>query len=117
MFFKLDENVPFILKKIIEHSGDHHVDSIFHQNLMGIEDKKLFEHCIKENRILITLDQDFINPILYPTDKIKGIIILRPKTQGKNAVKTLFDKFLTRITIEEIIGKIVIIYPEEIKIR
>ena len=81
MLFKLDENVPFILKKIIERLGDHHVDSVFHQNLTGIEDKKLFEHCIKENRILITLDHDFSNPILYPADKIKGVIIIRPKTQ------------------------------------
>jgi predicted nuclease of predicted toxin-antitoxin system len=117
LFFKLDENVPFILKRILEHFGDHHVDSIFHQNLTGIDDKKLFEHCIKENMILITLDQDSSNPILYPSDRTKGIIILRPKTQGKNAVKTLFEKFLTRISIEEIIGKKVIIYPEEIKIR
>ena len=105
MLFKLDENVPFVLKGVIESLGDHQVNSIYHQNLTGIDDKHLFEHCIKEKRILITLDQDFANPILYPNEKLKGILILRPKTQGKNAVKTLFEKFLTKFRLRKLLGK------------
>ena len=30
LLFKLDENVPWILKKIIEEKGKHNIDSVFH---------------------------------------------------------------------------------------
>ncbi|MBN1802744.1 MAG: hypothetical protein JW891_14635 [Candidatus Lokiarchaeota archaeon] len=36
MKFKLDENIPFILKGIIESTGNHEVDSVFHENITGI---------------------------------------------------------------------------------
>jgi len=96
LLFKLDENTPWILKKIIESAGNHTVDSIYHENLTGITDKKLIYFCKSENRILITLDRDFLNPILYPTKNIFGIIVLHPLTQGKKAVKDLFEKFLIK---------------------
>lgn len=35
MKFKLDENVPFSIKGIIESSGDHLVDSVHHEKLDG----------------------------------------------------------------------------------
>ncbi len=41
MKFKLDENVPWILKKLIESIGQHEVDSVFHENIAGIDDKSL----------------------------------------------------------------------------
>ncbi|MFX1297584.1 MAG: DUF5615 family PIN-like protein [Promethearchaeota archaeon] len=117
MFFKLDENTPCVLKKVIENLGDYQVDSVFHQNLAGISDKDLIAHCFKEKRILITLDHDFMNPILYPNDKHKGIIILCPLTQGKNAVRELFQKFIKKYSLDETSGKVIIVYPTEIKIR
>ncbi|MFW9990092.1 MAG: DUF5615 family PIN-like protein [Candidatus Odinarchaeota archaeon] len=112
MKFKLDENVPWILKKVIENIGPHVVDSIFHENISGIDDKNLNLKCYEEKRILITLNSDFINPI----DNYYGIIILRSKEQGKNVVKGMFEKFLKSYSIEESIGKI-IIKPNQIRIR
>jgi len=117
LHFKLDENVPWILKKLIEQLGDHQVDSVFHQNLTGISDKDLIAHCFKENKVLITLDHDFMNAILYPKDKHKGIIILCPSTQGKKAVKELFKKFLKKYSLDETSGKVIMVFPTAIKIR
>lgn len=54
MKFKLDENIPWILKKVIENVGDHEVDSVFHENITGIDDKSLNIKCFKEKRVLIT---------------------------------------------------------------
>ena len=65
MKFKLDENVPWVLKKLIENIGQHEVDSVFHENITGIDDKSLNKKCFEDERILITLNSDFINP----TDK------------------------------------------------
>ncbi|MCK4479013.1 MAG: hypothetical protein KAV01_00655 [Candidatus Lokiarchaeota archaeon] len=44
-------------------------------------------------------------------------MILRSKKQGKNAVKELFEKFLIRFPLEETSGKIIIIEPNQIRIR
>ncbi|MHA1274401.1 MAG: DUF5615 family PIN-like protein [Promethearchaeota archaeon] len=113
MRFKIDENLPFIFKKLIEDVGDHQVESIFHEKLTGIDDFSLNKICLKERRILLTLDTDFINI----QEQYYGIIIFRPKTQGKNAVKKLFTQFLERFPLEEVRGKKIIIEPNFIRIR
>ncbi len=113
MKFKLDENVPWILKNIIESVGQHEIDSVFHENIAGIDDKELNRRCFEENRVLITLNSDFINPL----DNFYGIIIMRCKKQGKNAVKELFERFLKSYSLSESKGKIIIIEPNQIRIR
>ena len=117
MRFKLDENVPFVLKSIIEEKEEYEVDSVFHQGMAGVSDKQLFEHCTKEKRILITLDNDFSSQTSYSIEKIEGIIILKPSTQGKNALKSLFKIFLKKYSLNSVKGKRILIYPDEIKIR
>jgi predicted nuclease of predicted toxin-antitoxin system len=111
--FKLDENIPFILKRVIEALGNHVVDSVFHENITGICDQNLNSKCYLEKQVLFTLDTDFINI----SDPFYGIIVLRPKTQGKNAVKSLFEIFLKNYPIEKSLGKILIIEPSQIRIR
>ena len=113
MKFKLDENTPWILKRIIEDKGNHQVDSVFHENITGIDDKSLNIICFKDKRILITLDYDFANL----KDNFYGIIILRPKGQGKNAVKTIFEQFMNNFKLVDVIGKILIVEPKQIRIR
>ena len=113
MRFKLDENVILILKNLIENVGQHEVDSVFHENITGIDDKSLIRKYFEEKRVLITLNSDFINP----TENFYGIIILRSKKQGKNAVKDLFERFLNSYSLEELEGKIIIIEFNQIRIR
>ncbi len=81
--------------------------------MKGIIDKKLIEFCLKEERILITLDTDFINTNL-PN---KGIIVLRTRKQGKNAVENLFLDFLNNFNLENSKNKIVIVEPTQIRVR
>jgi len=111
--FKLDENIPWILKSVIESVGQHVVDSVFHEGITGIDDKKLNRRCFEENRVLITLNSDFINP----TDEFYVIIIIRSKKQGKNDVKELFERFLKSYSLSESIGKILIIEHNQIRVR
>ena len=49
MKFKLDENVPWILKNLIESIGQYEVDSVFHENIAGIDDKSLNTKCFEKN--------------------------------------------------------------------
>lgn len=117
MKFKLDENIPFSLKTLIELAGDHQVDSVFHEKITGIDDHSLLSHCLKEKRILITLDNDFNNPIMHPRDSLYGIIILRPITQGKQAVSSLFTHFPASFQLEAVVGKVLLVEFDNITIR
>lgn len=117
MKFKLDENTPLILKQVIETMGNNDVDSIFHENLTGIDDRDLIKICKSNDRILITQDNDFLNIDLFPDTSHCGIIILKSRTQGKGAVKTLFEKFLKQFSIENAKNKVIVVGPSQISIR
>ncbi|NHJ48980.1 MAG: hypothetical protein FK733_14435 [Asgard group archaeon] len=117
MKFKLDENIPFSLKKLIEAKGDHQVDSIFHEKKTGIDDHSLLKVCMEEKRILITLDTDFNNPIMHPIESLFGIIILRPVSQGKTAVNKLMTNFLASYKLEDCINKVLLVEFDNISIR
>ena len=71
--------------------GDNQVDNVYHEGIMGIEDKDLLQICTREERIFVTLDNDFSNDILHPRGTFYGIILLKPETQGKKAFLDLFD--------------------------
>ncbi len=92
--------------------GDHQVDSTYHERKPGIEDGDLLTLCLNEKRILITLDTDFNNAFLHPQGTFYGIILLRPKTQGKKA----FLK-LTKFPLDQVINKVIIVEPHQILVR
>jgi len=117
MKFKLDENVPFSLKKLIEATGNHQVDSIFHEKKVGIDDHSLLKFCLSEERLLLTLDTDFNNPIMHPRDSLYGIIILRPTSQGKTAITTLMTNFLSSFKLEDCVKKVLLVEFDNITIR
>lgn len=117
MKFKLDENTPFTLKTIIESLGNHQVDSVFHEGKTGTDDHSLLTLCLSEKRILITLDNDFNNPILHPKNSLYGVIILRPATQGKQAVVDLFTHFLASFKLLDVVGKVLLVEVDNLTIR
>ncbi|NHJ88058.1 MAG: hypothetical protein FK734_21515 [Asgard group archaeon] len=117
MKFKLDENIPFSLKKLIETKGNHQVDSVFHERKTGIDDHLLLKLCLEERRILISLDNDFNNPIMHPLDSLYGIIILRPSSQGKTAVTKLMSNFLDSYKLEDCTKKVLLVEFDNIAIR
>ena len=84
MKFKLDENTPLILKRIIESHGNHNVESVYYEKIPGISDKELLSKCLQEKRVLITIDKDFTNDLLYPKESYHGIIILHSLKKKKS---------------------------------
>lgn len=117
MRFKIDENAPFSVKNLLESRGSHQADSVYHQGKTGIADQDILNLCLKEKRILITLDTDFSNAFLHPQGTFYGIILVRPQTQGKTAVLKLFHEFLNKFPLEQVVDKVVIVEPHQIVIR
>ena len=58
MKIKLDENLGFLGKSLLEADG-HDVLTIADQHMSGAEDERVYEICSNEQRMLVTLDHDF----------------------------------------------------------
>ena len=73
---KLDENLDARLANILKEDG-HDVSTVREQGATGISDEELYNHCISEGLVLVTMDKDFSNVIHYPPQNTSGIIVLR----------------------------------------
>jgi predicted nuclease of predicted toxin-antitoxin system len=79
--FKLDENVDTRLIPLVEEGG-HGVDTVRDERLSGADDRTIYDACVRDGRILLTLDLDFSNPTRFPPGPTEGIIIVRPAIGG-----------------------------------
>lgn len=98
MRFKLDENLPWSISKIIADSG-HDVETVLSEGLGGCPDDQLINICLQEQRTLITLDYDFADIITYPPQTYSGIIVVRVKNQAISAIQVLIAKFRGALVI------------------
>jgi len=79
--FLLDENVPRRLKILLENRG-YNVAVVF----PGESNSSILMKCLKERRILITMDRDFIFHIPKHMECVKRIVILAPSRKWLDAV-------------------------------
>jgi predicted nuclease of predicted toxin-antitoxin system len=76
MKIKLDENLGFLGKSLLEADG-HDVMTLAEQQMTGAEDERVYEVCRDEGRMLVTLDQDFAHTLRFPPDVTAGIAVLQ----------------------------------------
>jgi len=67
--FKIDENISQSAAKFLVLKG-FNAETVFYENIVGIDDSELIKICSKEKRCLITLDSDFTNTLVYTHQKI-----------------------------------------------
>jgi predicted nuclease of predicted toxin-antitoxin system len=113
--FKLDENLPFDLKRVFP-GANHDVMTVAEENISGCENQALYDICQREHRILISLDLDFAHPFRFPPGATSGIIVLRPHRPVLALLRALLATALNRLQAEEIAGKLWIVEPEYIRI-
>ena len=102
MKFKIDENLPIEIADLLNKAG-YDAMTVGQQNLSGEADRNIAFICRHEKRILITLDTDFSNIMVYPPHHFFGLVVLRLKQQDKLyvlKVVTQLIKLLTQRTIE-----------------
>jgi predicted nuclease of predicted toxin-antitoxin system len=58
--FKIDENLPTECAPILREAG-FEADTVSDEKLSGADDSVLSERCRAEDRVLMTLDLDFVN--------------------------------------------------------
>ena len=114
MRFKLDENLDPRLALLVQEGG-HDVESVFSEGLSGSSDEVVYDVCLREARILITLDLDFSNPFRFPPAKSEGIIVVRPPHPTISQIRAILVAALPGLKRQTLRGKLWIVEPGRIR--
>lgn len=93
MKIKLDHNLSHHLRTSLEAFG-HDVDTAFDEGLARATDKEVLHAASAQDRILFTLDKDFLNLKTYPPKRHGGVVVFRPTRQGALAVSKMVEAFV-----------------------
>ncbi len=116
MKFKLDENLPVEAADLLIAAG-HDAHTVLQEDMGGKPDSVISAICRSEDRILITLDTDFCNILVYPPEDHPGIIVIRTLDQSKPAVLGFVQNILAVGSSEAIAGRLWIVQKDGIRIR
>jgi len=87
-----DENISQTVIESLRKQG-HDVISIYDLGMLGIDDERVMDIAIKENRIIITLDLDFGYLYFKKREKVR-IIVIRARPSVPTNVIRLLNNFL-----------------------
>jgi predicted nuclease of predicted toxin-antitoxin system len=93
MKIKLDQNLSQLLRDDLT-ALKHDVDTVVDQGLSGATDPEVLKAATSHDRILFTLDNDFLDLKKYPLDSHSGVVVFRPSRQGATAVGEFVKAFL-----------------------
>jgi len=83
----------------------------------GASDEVLIEQCRAEKRILVSLDLEFANPLVYKPSMYAGIAVLRlPRRVGPNSIANAIEIFARALDREQIAGKLWIVEARRIRV-
>ncbi len=116
MKFKLDENLPEVVREALSQLG-HEVHTVAEEGLAGAHDETVLKACVAEDRVLITLDLDFSDIRAYPPGSYPGIWVLRPPKQTFKAIEALVRAGVRLSTVERVRGQLWVIDEKRVRIR
>ena len=108
MRIKLDQNLSQYLRNDLVALG-HNVDAVFDEGLSGKTDPQVLQAATADNRILFTLDGDFLDLEKYPRKNHRGIVVFRPPRQGTLAVAKFVLAFVRSTDLQKHYGETTIV--------
>ena len=115
MKIKLDHNLSRHLRISLEAFG-HDVDTAFDEGLARSTDREILYEASAQDRILFTLDTDFLNLKAYPPKRHAGVVVFRPTRQGALAVKKIVEAFVRSSDLEKYRRRTAIVERTRIRI-
>jgi len=112
--FKLDENLDPRLARLLAEGG-READAVREEGLGGTSDEALYRTCRREQRVLITLDLDFSDPLRFPPEGSGGIIVLRPRRNTLSLIRQTLVAALPALKRERLEGALWIVEPGRIR--
>jgi len=96
MKFKVDENLPIEFADLLTARG-YEATTVVEQKLQGKSDDAILDACLREERILVTLDLDFADIKAYPPSEFPGFIVFRIPRQNRKILIGLFQRAISLI--------------------
>lgn len=115
MKLKLDENLGHRIAELF-HAAGHDAVTVKGQGLAGHPDRRIFDECQQEGRCLVTMDQDFANPLLFKPGGTSGIAVLRlPGRPNHEDLMRASRTLIAGMEQADITGKLWIIQPGRLR--
>ena len=115
MRIKLDQNLSQSLREDLSKLG-HDVETIVAEDLSGASDDDVLRITTAEDRILLTLDTDFLNLKKFPSEKHRGVIVFRPRRQGALAVSKFVLAFVRSADLRKYYGRTAVVELTRVRI-
>jgi len=115
MRLKLDENFDLrLVPAFMEHG--HEVETVYGENRSGAPDEEIYQACIREARVLITLDTDFSNPFRFPPEPTEGIVVVRPPRPVLPLIRSTLMSALPELKSGSLKGRLWIVEPGRVRV-
>ncbi len=116
MSFKLDENLPADCVEVLREDG-HDVVSVHDQKLSGATAPRVAAACLREKRILVSLDLDFADIRTYVPAEHSGLVVLRLPSQDSETLVRAMRRLLPVLQEESPEGRLWIVETNRVRIR
>jgi predicted nuclease of predicted toxin-antitoxin system len=116
MRFKVDESLHVEVADLLR-GQDHDTVTVFDQGLRGRGDHDIADMCRSENRVLLSLDLDFSNILMFPPENYPGLIVLRLRSRGRAAVRRIVTRVTDHLNKEPLAGRLWIVDEHRIRIH
>ena len=116
MKVKLDENLPLRLVSVLENMG-HDVDTVADEGLSGMPDEDVWLAAQQESRFLITQDLDFSDTRRFKPSTHSGILLVRLREPGANAMLHQIASAMKDIPKELLPGSFIVLTEHKLRIK
>jgi predicted nuclease of predicted toxin-antitoxin system len=112
----LDENLSPRQAAISREQG-HDAVAVADVGLSGQSDGTIREFAIKDNRVLLTLHDDFANMLRFPPAGTPGVIRLKIHPPTEEAIRDQIQKAVERLKDTPLAGCLAVSHGDMIRIR
>jgi predicted nuclease of predicted toxin-antitoxin system len=113
---KLDENLGRSHAELLRHAG-YAADRLTDQGLGGATDAAVWAHVCAEGRFLVTLDLDFSDVRRFAPGTHPGVLLLRPRSGGRQAVLDVLARVLRERPLEGLRGCLAVADSAHTRVR
>jgi len=115
MKFKLDENIPVALVRVLSGIG-HDVDTVPQEALTGRPDSVIWSCTQEADRLLITQDMDFSDVRRFAPGTHNGILLVRLAHPSRQGLMDRIGMLFLNEPVEEWRGSFVVVTDRKLRV-
>jgi predicted nuclease of predicted toxin-antitoxin system len=114
---KVDENIGTSGVAILK-AASNDVMTVREQGLEGSADDRIYQACLDEGRVLVTLDRDFGHVPRFPPGRTAGIVVLQLTGAATlSQVQGRLQDFLSLAESRPVDGELWIVEPGRVRVH